>query len=156
MVNASDNVEKSAQEIEGGVIHLQAAIEHAPMNPREETINQFSIHEVRPASEWMEMVANVVDMIQQGDFEKVVLARDMQVMLNDPAGAFDIDATLQRLRRSYPAAYVFAIQRGERFFVGATPERLVQAQDGQIHTMALAGSARLGENEEKESRVGTG
>jgi isochorismate synthase len=94
-------------------------------------------------------------MIQQGAFEKVVLARDMQVMLNDPTGTFDIDATLQRLRESYPAAYVFAVQRGERFFVGATPERLVQAQDGQIHTMALAGSARRGETEEEDAQLGT-
>ncbi len=155
MVQASDTIEQSVQEIEAGVRHLQAAIELAPMIPREETSNQFSIHEVRLASEWMEMVANVVGMIQQGAFEKVVLARDIQVIQNDPAGAFDISTTLQRLRESYPAAYVFAVQRGERFFMGATPERLVQAQDGQIYTMALAGSARRGETEEEDTQLGT-
>ena len=155
MIQASDNIEQSVQEIEAGMRHLQAAIERAPITPREETFNQFSIHEVQPASEWMEMVANVVGMIQQDAFEKVVLARDIQVVLNDPAGAFDISATLQRLRESYPAAYVFAVQRGERFFVGATPERLVQAQDGQIHTMALAGSARRGETAGEDAQLGT-
>jgi len=155
MVRASDNIEQSAQQIEAGVRQLQAAIEHAPTLPREETPNQFSIHEVRPAAEWMEMVANIVDMIQQGAFEKVVLARDIQVKPHDPVAAFDISTILQRLRESYPAAYVFAVQRGERFFVGATPERLVQAQDGRIHTMALAGTTRRGETREEDAQLGT-
>ena len=92
------------------------------------------------------MVANIVNSIQLGAFEKVVLARGIQVTLDDPTEAFDINLTLQRLRESYPTAYVFAIQRGERFFVGATPERLVLAQDGQIHTMALAGSVATRRN----------
>lgn len=155
MIQASDDIEQCAQEIEAGVRQLQAAIEHAPTVPREETFSQFSINEIRPASEWMEMVTNIVDMIQQSAFEKVVLARVIQVMLNDPTEVFDISVILQRLRESYPAAYVFAIQRGERFFVGATPERLVQAQDGQIHTFALAGSARRGETEEEDGQLGT-
>src|SRR5260370_40639596 len=98
MCHEQNNIEQSAQEMEVCERYLQAAIEHAPMIPREETINQFSIHEVRPTSEWMEMVANVVNMIQQCDFEKVVLARDMQVMMNDPTGALYIDACLQGLR----------------------------------------------------------
>jgi menaquinone-specific isochorismate synthase len=154
MMQATDDIEQSALEIEAGVKQLQAAIEHVPTLPREETSSQFSVSEIRPASEWMEMVANVVDMIQHDAFEKVVLARDIQVELDDPAGAFGISVTLQRLRESYPAAYVFAVQRGERYFVGATPERLVQAQDGQIYTMALAGSARRGETEEEDELLG--
>jgi len=155
MIQASDDIEQCAQEIEASVRQLQAAIEHAPTVPQEEPFSQFSIHEMRSASEWMEMVTNMVDMIQQSAFEKVVLARGIQVMLDDPTGVFDINLTLQRLRDSYPAAYVFAIQRGERFFVGATPEQLVQAQDGHIHTFALAGSARRGETEEEDAQLGT-
>ncbi len=154
MIQASDPIEQCAQEIEASARQLQAAIEHAPMLPRGKTSSQLSIHEIRPASIWMEMVANMVEMIQHGAFEKVVLAHAIQVKLEDPAGAFDISITLQRLRESYPAAYVFAVQRGERFFVGATPERLVQAQDGQIHTMALAGSAQRGETEEEDEQLG--
>ncbi len=155
MIQASDTIEQCVQDIEAGVRHLQAAIEHTPTIPREETSRQFSMHEIRPASEWMEMVANIVELIQHGAFEKVVLARSVQVMLDDPTEAFDITNTLQRLRASYPAAYIFALQRREHFFVGATPERLVQAQNGQIRTMALAGSARRGETEEEDAQLGT-
>src|SRR5712692_76047 len=155
MMRASDSVEQCVQEIEADVQHLRASVEHTLVPLQGEISGQFSIHEGRSPSEWMEMVAGIEDMIQQGAFEKVVLARDIQVELNDPAGVFDIGVTLQRLRESYPAAYVFAVQRRERFFVGATPERLARVRDGQIHTMALAGSARRGESEEEDEQLGS-
>ena len=154
LIQPSENIEQCVREIEAAVRQLQATIEQTRTILPEETSGQFSIHEQRPACEWMATVANIVDSIQHGAFEKVVLARDIQVRLDDPSDAFDISLTLQRLCESYPAAYVFAIQRGERFFVGATPERLVQAQDGQIHTMALAGSARRGETTTEDAQLG--
>jgi isochorismate synthase len=154
MVRASDDIEQCAREIEAGVGRLGAAVERTPTITQDGVYRELSIHETQPASEWLEMVASTVDAIQRGAFEKVVLARDIQVELHDSPGAFDISTTIQRLRESYPTAYVFAVQRGERFFVGATPERLVQAQDGQILTMALAGSARRGETGEEDARIG--
>jgi isochorismate synthase EntC len=42
-----------------------------------------------------------------------------------------------QLYENYPTAYIFAIQRGKRYFVGATPERLICGVNGQIQTMAL-------------------
>ena len=161
LIQASDDIEQCAKEIEVSIGQLQAAVERTPTIRQEETYSELSIDEIRPASEWIEMVASTVGMIQHGAFEKIVLARDIQVKLT--AGStprsprretFDISTTLQRLRENYPTAYVFAIQRGERFFVGATPERLVQAQNGQIQTMALAGTARRGETEEEDVRIG--
>jgi isochorismate synthase len=155
MINAPDAIEQTVLEIEAGLRQLQAAIEQTSDIPREQTSGQFSIREGQSASEWMEMVAKVTARIQEGAFEKVVLARAIQLVLDDPKDTFDIDLALQRLRESYPTAYIFAIQRGERFFAGATPERLVQAQDGQIHTMALAGSVRRGATETEDAQFGT-
>jgi len=155
MIQAFDDIEQCTREIESRVGQLQATVKRTPTIQQEEISSELSIHEIWTASEWMEMVANIVDMIQHGAFEKVVLAREIQVLLKDSSGAFDISTTLQRLRESYPTAYVFAIQRGERFFVGATPERLLQARAGQVYTMALAGSARRGETEEEDVRIGT-
>ena len=154
MMQASDTIEQCAEEIEAHVMRLQEAVERIPTIPQEEAYSECIMDEIRPASEWMEMVTSMVNMLRHGAFAKVVLARDIQLMLNDTSGAFDISAILQRLRENYPTAYVFAIQRGERFFVGATPERLVHAEDGQIHTMALAGSAQRGETEEEDTRIG--
>ena len=178
MIQASGDIEECAKEMKASIEQLQAAMKRTPTIRLDETYSELSIDEVRPASEWMEMVANMAEKISHGAFEKVVLAREIQVMLsasirpanaarsrlvlrtqagreeNDAPGVIDISTTLQRLRESYPTAYIFAMQRGERFFVGATPERLVQARNGQIHTMALAGSARRGETEEEDAQIG--
>ena len=154
IVRASDAIEQSVQEIEASVAQLQAAINEAQASLQEKPSGLFAVREMQPASEWTEMVATMTDMIQHSAFEKVVLARDIQADLYDAGEAFDIGATLLRLRESYPTAYIFAVQRGERFFVGATPERLARVRDGQIHTMALAGSAPRGETEAEDEQLG--
>jgi menaquinone-specific isochorismate synthase len=154
MIHATDSCELQAQQIEEDLSKLQTAISQSSNMSLDRPASHISIYESRPASEWMKMVANVVEKIRQGTFEKVVLARDIQLVLDDPTETFDINSTLQRLRENYPGAYVFAIQRGESFFVGATPERLVLAQDGKIHTMALAGSVRRGETEVEDTQLG--
>ena len=141
-------------------------------------------HTPLQADEWSELVAESVKMKHQGAYEKVVLARGIRVTPVDaknresclawsaaersrptfrgkvsddryPTGAFDVSVTLNRLRRSYPGASIFAMQRGERYFVGATPEQLIRAQNGQIQTMALAGSAPRGTTEEEDRQIGT-
>jgi isochorismate synthase len=113
--------------------------------------DELSLHDLLPVEQWKHQVERAVERIRAGAFEKVVLARSVRVMQE---ASFDIDATLQRLRQEYPSAYVFVIQRGERYFVGATPERLVCSEDGQIQTMALAGSAPRGVTDEEDQRFG--
>ncbi len=83
LIQPFENIERCVWEIESGVRQLHAAIEQTRTIPTEETSNKFSIHEQRSASEWMATVANTVDNIQHGAFEKVVLARDIQVKLDD-------------------------------------------------------------------------
>jgi isochorismate synthase len=51
---------------------------------------------------------------------------------------------LARLEAAYPACHVFAISRGRRTFLGATPERLVRLERGVVCATALAGSVRRG------------
>jgi isochorismate synthase len=154
MMQATDSCEIQAQQIEEDLSQLQIAMKQTASIHLEQSTHHFAIYESRSASEWMDMVANSVEKIRQGTFEKVVLARDIQLVLDDPSETFDITSTLQSLRENYPGAYVFAIQRGESFFIGATPERLVLAQDGKIHTMALAGSVRRGEREIEDTQLG--
>jgi isochorismate synthase len=114
--------------------------------------NSLSMRDLLPQTTWQEIVAHAVDAIKQGAFTKIVLARNVQV--ESSAGAFDVLATLERLRIYYPGTYIFAIQRGARYFVGATPEQLVYGQDGQIRTIALAGSMARGATEEEDLRLG--
>ncbi len=110
----------------------------------------YAVRDIWPVSAWKELVDRAVSSIRQGSYAKVVLAREAEVT----NAAFDLEQTLQNLRQSYPNACVFAFQRGEQAFIGATPERLVHARDGKLHTMALAGSAPRGANAEEDRRLG--
>jgi isochorismate synthase len=113
---------------------------------------ELVMRDLLPPTVWMAQVANAVQMIQEEAFQKVVLARAIQ--LCNAEQAFDVATVLRRLCETSPTAYVFAIQRGKRYFVGATPERLICGADGQIQTMALAGSAPRGTTEEEDQRLG--
>ncbi len=110
------------------------------------------IRDMLSPTQWMAQVANAVEMIREGAFQKVVLARAIHV--SNEEQAFDLPTILCRLCENYPTAYVFAIQRGKRYFVGASPEQLICGTNGQIQTMALAGSAPRGTTEEEDQRLG--
>src|SRR5436305_6660694 len=101
---------------------------------------------------WKQAVADAVQEMRQGAYNKVVLARAVQMI--DRQRSFDIAEVLRCLSESYPCAYVFALQRHEHYFVGATPERLICGNDGHIQTMALAGSAPRGATEIEDEQLG--
>ncbi|GCE47140.1 isochorismate synthase [Thermosporothrix hazakensis] len=110
-------------------------------------VTPLRISNVLPPQEWMGIVAKAVEKMQRGEYQKVVLARAVEASRELP---FDIEATLARLRVNYPNTFVFAIQRGNKYFVGATPERLARAHNGLIETMALASSAPRGKTEAED------
>lgn len=175
LLHAHDDVEECFQQLIDGAESLLTAIENSTYvadgedarrpqgsllhvgDKRGQDISgsDLAIQDTLPALLWMQKVAEVASDIRQGKFAKVVLARSVQVTPEGDTHHFAIDAVISRLRASYPGTYIFALQRGERFFVGATPERLVQAQNGQIHTMALAGSAPRGATAEEDEQIGS-
>jgi isochorismate synthase len=120
--------------------------------PEQQSEHQIEIDDLPAAETWKRIVANAVQQIHQGCYEKVALARAVRVI--DRQQPFMVVDVLQRLSGSYPGAYVFALQRGEHYFVGATPERLICGSDGQIQTMALAGSAPRGVSELEDETLG--
>ena len=116
------------------------------------TERQMKVHDLLLPEKWKQIVAAAIQEMRQGAYDKVVLARAVQIM--NMQQSFDVAEVLHRLGESYPSAYVFALQRGEHYFVGATPERLICGTDGQIQTMALAGSAPRGANEIEDEQFG--
>lgn len=104
-----------------------------------------------PPGEWQAIVARAVDDLKAGRLEKVVLAREVRAYADTP---FDPAATLDALRRDYPDTFVFAVARGGRTFLGASPERLVSLRDGAVAASALAGSAPRGATPEEDAAVG--
>ncbi|AFY39778.1 isochorismate synthase [[Leptolyngbya] sp. PCC 7376] len=93
-------------------------------------------------------VKNALQLIEQGDLSKVVLAHALDVTAEKP---FDIVNALDNLRDRHPDCCVFSRRnlRGDTF-IGASPERLLAIQDGKLLTDALAGSAPRGTTDEAD------
>jgi isochorismate synthase len=111
------------------------------------------VADVVPARRWQEVVGGVAGELRDGtlELEKVVLARECLV---EAAAPFDPVPVLDRLRAAYPSCFVFAVTRGERCFLGATPEQLVRLREGAVQAMSLAGSIARGATPEEDERLG--
>ncbi len=72
---------------------------------------------------WMSVVADAVARIDNGELEKVVLARDLVATCGEP---LDVRWPLQRLAEQYPMCWTFHVDG----MFGATPERLVRRDRG--------------------------
>jgi isochorismate synthase len=107
--------------------------------------------EVPDAATWRGTVARAVAAIRGGALEKVVLAREVRARADEP---FDVTAVVRRLRAAYPSCRVFAVWRGDRAFVGATPERLVRLDGRRVAADVLAGSIGRGATPTEDARQG--
>lgn len=96
------------------------------------------------------MVARAVEAIADGALEKVVLSRASEVVSDE---GFVWPDVLARLG-GQPSTTRFAVARGDKTFLGASPERLVELARGRVRTEALAGSiARFGDDLEEARRL---
>ena len=97
------------------------------------------VESAMPPEHYVGAVERAVERIRAGELEKVVLAREVLVRA---ATRHDAGAIHGVLREAFPACYGFCIGRGERAFVGATPELLVRRRGMRATTLALAGTTR--------------
>jgi menaquinone-specific isochorismate synthase len=79
-------------------------------------------------------VAEATRRLRDGDAQKVVLARAVEVQTDRPLRA---GAVLAHLRRAYPASHLFSIDG----FIGATPELLVARAGDRLRAHPMAGTA---------------
>ncbi|WP_428956284.1 isochorismate synthase [Streptomyces sp. cg35] len=107
--------------------------------PPPENAADWQVREVPAAEEYGAAVAAAVARMRAGEFDKVVLARTLE--LTGPV-APDLPAMLRRLARRDPAGYTFAVPSGAgRTLIGASPELLVARRGPTLTANPLAGSA---------------
>ncbi|WP_405926869.1 isochorismate synthase [Streptomyces sp. NBC_00035] len=100
----------------------------------------WQVTEVPAAARYGDAVAAAVARMRAGEFDKVVLARTLE--LTSPREP-DLPAMLRRLARRDPAGYTFAVPSGPgRTLIGASPELLVARRGGLLTANPLAGSAQ--------------
>lgn len=102
----------------------------------------FSKQDVAGIDSFKIAARSILESIQSGDFNKIVLAHAIDVLSLAP---FDSFHSLDNLRSLYPDCYIFSTGNGRgQSFIGASPERLVRVYDRKLTTDALAGSAPRG------------
>jgi menaquinone-specific isochorismate synthase len=97
----------------------------------------------REPQEWMAAVAEVISRIEDGEVEKVVLARDVVARTEADVDPRDL---LSRLAGDYPNCWTFSVDG----LVGATPEMLVKLERGLVTSRVLAGTIRRTRNDEQD------
>jgi isochorismate synthase len=100
-------------------------------------LGSYRVYSPMAPSHYEQAVASAVSRIRQGEVEKVVLAREVEVQAPAP---YDSAAVLGLLRAEFPSCYVFAVGRGDATFLAASPELLVRREGLRASTVALAGS----------------
>lgn len=84
-------------------------------------------------AQWKSRVATAVSRIQNGDLDKVVLARDITIKSSK---SIDPRPILNKLASEYPTTWKYSIAG----LVGATPELLLRLSRGMITSRVLAGT----------------
>ena len=109
-----------------------------PAGPARQSLTAAPRPNARAAA-WRDSVARLAGAVGRGRLDKAVLLaagrrwrRPRTSMSPACCGAW---------RTSAPESTLFAISRGPRTFVGATPERLVSLHGRELRTMAMAGSS---------------
>ncbi|MEJ7893655.1 MAG: isochorismate synthase [Solirubrobacteraceae bacterium] len=104
-----------------------------------EPAGRTRVASVMPPEHFEDVIVRATDRIARGDFEKIVLAREVAVRTardHDAAAVYDV------LRGAFGSCYVFLVARGDAAFVAASPELLVRREGLRAQTVALAGSIR--------------
>ena len=122
-----------------------------PARGREGDAEDLQVDDVLSVDHWQSIVAAATRQMQAGGLEKVVLARACRVQ---SARDLAVVPTLARLRAAYPSCFIFAVARGERCFLGATPERLVRLRERRVQAMSLAGSIARGATPDEDRILG--
>lgn len=106
--------------------------------------------QVPEAPEWRTTVARFAGAVGRGRLDKAVLARRVDLDANGPV---DVPAVIRRLEAAAPESTIFAVDRGGRTFVGATPERLARSEGREFRTVAMAGSIGRGADTAEDARL---
>lgn len=107
------------------------------------------VSEVGGEASYEKAILSALDKIEKGDYDKIVLARALDINKNSNIKPL---ASLNKLRRIYSDCYVFSIANGtKQSFIGATPERLLKIQGQELRTEAIAGSAPRGKTAREDA-----
>jgi salicylate biosynthesis isochorismate synthase/menaquinone-specific isochorismate synthase len=116
-----------------------------------EPVGRPQVASVMPPEHYESAVARAVERIRAGALDKVVLAREVEVLAaadHDPAAVHGV------LREAFPSCHLFCVGRGDATFLAASPELLVRRDGLRAATLALAGTTRRSADPSVDDHLG--
>lgn len=113
--------------------------------------DDFEVTEAQGEGSFMKAVQTGLSRIEEGRYEKIVLARAVDISRETPLHPLQ---SLNRLREVYPGCYSFSVGNGRnQSFIGASPERLLRVENNNLQTEALAGTVGRGKTAREDARL---
>ena len=142
MINPETNLDELVEQTEKQVQQILTVGEFPPANKTLSDNEHLSSFNIKETEHFQTAVKLALQLIRTQNLSKLVVAHSIDVDL--PSG-FEVTHSLNCLRNSYPNCYAFSMSNGQGLnFIGASPEKLLQIQNHQLTTDALAGSAPRG------------
>ena len=103
---------------------------------------------------WLASVSEAVRYMQDDPvaLQKVVLARSIELAF---AHEIPVELLLQNLSELQLGSTIFCLERYDKTFVGATPERLVSKSDFEMNIDGLAGTVGRGRSQAEDEQLAT-
>lgn len=140
------------------LLHTEIHPEYAKpdLNAMAETITSGPVEEEKGVSvsdyrcaisqqEFEDRVRQVLQFIEKGEAEQVVLSRKLVAEIDG-----DPFALYRKLRKKNPSPYMYYMEFGDHTVIGASPESLVKVTDGTVITNPIAGTRRRGYTAEED------
>ena len=100
---------------------------------------------------WKDSVNKATDLISNKEFEKIVLAREIEVKTDRPVSPTRL---LHQLSEQYETSYCFLLQyNNDSAFMGCSPERLASFQANFVLAEGLAGSISRGTSSDEDANL---
>jgi salicylate biosynthesis isochorismate synthase/menaquinone-specific isochorismate synthase len=149
VVRPGDGTERLGEELGARLASLRLDAPLPLLDPHPTA--HAEIRSARPPREFEAAVEGATSRIAGGEFDKVVLAREVIV---SAAAAHDPAAIFGAMREQFPACFCFCCGTPEAAFIGASPELLVRRAGASVSTVALAGSTRRSSDPAVDDHLG--
>ncbi|HSD63695.1 MAG TPA: isochorismate synthase, partial [Ignavibacteriaceae bacterium] len=104
-------------------------------------------NEPKDKKKWKNQVNQALERIEDGELEKVVLSRKVELIFTTDVS---VEPILKNLVDNYPECTSFIYHKGKSSFIGASPETLANISRSGMELEVLAGSAVRGDDENED------
>ncbi|WP_017187026.1 isochorismate synthase [Alkalibacillus haloalkaliphilus] len=141
-VEPNDSIEDVSSRIQTDLDYINGV---QPFTNKE--MNFARINDELTYEQWESLINNAVNEITDGKLDKVVLAREVEALFEEQ---IPVEQVLNALLEQQERSYIFVMENNNKAFIGATPERLVEVNNGELQSACLAGTTSRGQTVDED------